>query len=99
SGGAFTGKLGQSPDNYRQGLTHRNAQAYIPDLWIQFLYKKFRFEAEAAMIYGSIDNTLSTPDAKGNYVNPAGTKQNPDPGWKIRQFGIATQSEFRAIED
>jgi uncharacterized protein (TIGR04551 family) len=99
SQGTYTAKLGQSPDNYRQGLTRRGAQAYIPDIWIQFLFRKFRFEAEAAMIYGSIDNTLNTPDAKGNYVNPAGSKANPDPGWKIRQFGVTTQSEFRAIED
>ena len=42
----------------------RGAEAYIPDVWFQFLYKKFRFEAEAAMIYGSIENTTATRGAR-----------------------------------
>lgn len=85
-----------------QGLTRRGAQAYIPDVWLQILYRKFRFEAEAAMLYGSIDNTLSngaastTTAAPSNYKNETNPNQN---GWKIRQFGVTTQSEFRAIED
>ncbi|MFT3771999.1 MAG: TIGR04551 family protein [Minicystis sp.] len=89
--------LGASSQNYSNTLTRRGAQAYIPDLWLQVLYRKFRFEAEAAMIYGSIDS-IATTGGKGssNYANAADPK---NPGYKIRQFGIATQSEFRAIED
>jgi uncharacterized protein (TIGR04551 family) len=86
--------LGQSSINVSQGYVRRGAQAYIPDLWVQFLYKKFRFEAEAAMIYGSIENTI--PAGSSNYNN---TRDKNNNGWKIRQFGLATQSEFRAIED
>jgi uncharacterized protein (TIGR04551 family) len=89
-----------SGNNYLAGLTRRGAQAYIPDLWLQVLYRKFRFEAEAAMLYGSIENTLSDGAngglASSNYKNESNPNQN---GWKIRQFGITTQSEFRAMED
>lgn len=88
--------IGQTSDNVRAGLIRRGAKAYIPDLWLQFLYKKFRFEAEAVMVYGSLENTGRTGGAGTDYANPA----KPDePGWKIRQFGLATQSEFRALED
>jgi uncharacterized protein (TIGR04551 family) len=73
----------------------RGASAYIPDLWVQFLYKKFRFEAEGTMIIGSIENTKRAPNTT-DYVNSADPSND---GWKLRQFGFATQSEFRAIED
>ncbi|HEX7665375.1 MAG TPA: TIGR04551 family protein [Polyangiaceae bacterium] len=67
------------------GLDYRGAWAFIPDPWLQVLYKKFRFEAEFAAIWGQIGNSPA-----GNEVN------NPV---KIRQFGLATESEYRAIED
>jgi uncharacterized protein (TIGR04551 family) len=81
----------QISDAVRAGLTRRNARAYIPDLWLQFLYRKFRFEAEAALIYGSMDS-LQPLNGGGGYDEKLGD-------WKIRQFGLATQSEFRAMED
>ena len=87
--------LGQSATQYGQGFVRRGASLAIPDLWLQILYKKFRFEAEAAMIYGSLDNT-SVTEGSTNYMNGADATNN---GWKVRQFGLATQSEFRAIED
>jgi uncharacterized protein (TIGR04551 family) len=89
--------VGQSSSNYNLGLTRRGAQAYIPDLWLQVLYRKFRFEAEAAMIYGSIESTSIT-GGKGS-SNYANTEDSKNPGYKLRQFGLVTQSEFRAIED
>jgi uncharacterized protein (TIGR04551 family) len=87
--------LGQSSQAYSNGFVRRGASLAIPDLWLQILYKKFRFEAEAAMIYGSLDNT-EVPEGSLNYMNRADPTNN---GWKVRQFGLATQSEFRAIED
>jgi uncharacterized protein (TIGR04551 family) len=77
-----------------EGFVRRGAQAGIPDLWLQFLYKKFRFEAEGAMIYGSLEN-IGTAGTY-NYANPADPS---NPGWQVREFGVATQSEFKAIED
>jgi uncharacterized protein (TIGR04551 family) len=87
--------LGQTPDNVSTGFVRRGAEMFVPDVWFQFLYKKFRFELEAAMIYGSLDNRSTDPNA-GDYDNPLDSEDN---GWKIRQFGIATQTEFRAMED
>lgn len=67
------------------GLVRRDAQVFIPDLWVQVLWQKFRFEGEFATLYGSIG---STPQ-NANVADPV----------KIRQFGLATQSEYRAVED
>ncbi len=87
--------LTQKQTNLANGFVRRGAQAYIPDIWFQFLYKKFRFEVEAAMIYGSLENTLST-QGSFNFKN---SREPTNTGWKIRQFGVATESEFRALND
>ncbi len=68
-----------------RGLEYRGAKAIIPDLWLQILWNKLRFEAEFATVYGEIANSPYKQD-----VN------NPLP---VRQSGLATQTEFRAIED
>ncbi len=88
--------IGQTPDQLRQGLSRRGATLYIPDLWLQFLYKKFRFEAEAVAILGTMDS-INNGSTAGDFANPDGTNKNN--GYKIQQFGLATQSEFRAVED
>ncbi len=74
-------------------LVRRGLKLYTPDIWLQLLYKKFRFEVEGAMVAGTLDNT---------YVNAKSydyTDNYRDPGWNIRQFGFTSQSEFRAVED
>ena len=88
--------LGQASENVSQGLVRRGAEAFTPDIWFQFLYKKFRFELEAVMSYGSLENTESTGGIASNYNNLVDESEN---GWNIRQFGLATQTEFRALED
>jgi uncharacterized protein (TIGR04551 family) len=67
------------------GYERRGAEAVIPDVWVQFLWNKLRLEAEAASIWGSIENS------------PAGARLT-DP-MKLRMWGLATQAEFRAVED
>jgi uncharacterized protein (TIGR04551 family) len=67
------------------GLEPRQAWALIPDLWVQALWRKFRFEAEAVTIQGQIGYSPLSE----NINNPA----------TVRQYGLATQSEFRAIDD
>lgn len=67
------------------GLERRGAEAVIPDFWIQFLWNKLRLEAEAATIFGSVENS------------PASAKVS-DP-MKLRMWGVTTQAEFRAVED
>ncbi|EYF07013.1 TIGR04551 family protein [Chondromyces apiculatus] len=85
--------LGQTPAQLRDGWTRRGVEMFIPDLWFQFLYKKFRFEAEAAAVLGSMENTaVSGSDYENLLVQD-------DNGWGIRQFGITTQAELRAFED
>ncbi len=96
-GGNGAPSLGASTSQVSQGYVRRNAKAYIPDGWLQVLYKKFRFEAEAVMLTGSVDNLDSTQGAgAGNYKNTGDPANN---GWKIRQYGVATQTEFKAVED
>jgi uncharacterized protein (TIGR04551 family) len=87
--------LGNSSAKITEGYVRRGAEAWIPDVWFQLLYDKFRFEAELAMLWGSIENTLSVPGST-NFPNDDDPENE---GWKIRQFGMATQTEFRAIED
>jgi uncharacterized protein (TIGR04551 family) len=70
SGQGNAAYLGQSSSNITEGYLRRGAEAAIPDLWLQFLYEKFRFEAEAAMIYGSLENTNRTGGPGTDYVNP-----------------------------
>lgn len=67
------------------GLERRGMGAFTPDAWVQFLFNKFRFEGEFAGVWGDMD---SSPYG--------GTVSNPK---KIRMWGLATQAEFRAVED
>ncbi len=94
--GASADGLGTTdPTILGKGYVRRHAQAFVPDLWIQFLYKKFRFEAEAALIAGSIENTSPAPGGT-DYTNPYKKDAN---GWNVLSFGMAMQSELRAVED
>jgi uncharacterized protein (TIGR04551 family) len=86
---------GQGHDNLQSGLVRRNAKAFIPDLWGRVRYKKFRFEIEALTVQGSMENTLST--AGGN--NYASSTTGVPNGWKLRQYLVAAESEYRAVED
>ena len=47
------------------------------------------------MIRGKVDNTL-TPGGGSDYANNSDPANN---GWKVRQLGLATQTELRAVED
>lgn len=67
-------------------LESRQAWAVTPDLWVQLLWRKLRVEAEAAMIWGEIGNL---PGLQATIANPI----------DIREFGVAAQAEYRALED
>jgi uncharacterized protein (TIGR04551 family) len=81
AGGSNPYSVDTSAANTR-GLERRGAQAVIPDLWLQLLYEKFRFEAELATMYGEIDRTPQLSETT-----------------KLRQWGLATQTEYKAVED
>jgi len=68
------------------GLEPRQAWALVPDLWVQALWRKFRFEAEAVTIQGQIGYLSGAYSDVNNPVN-------------IRQYGLTTQTEYRAIDD
>jgi uncharacterized protein (TIGR04551 family) len=70
------------------GLQYRGAWEFVPDLWFQALWKTFRFEAEFASTWGQINNS---PAVSYNPQNPTSVL--------IREFGLTTQTEFKAIED
>ncbi len=83
-------KAGETPitvdrSSANNGLERRGAEAYIPDVWIQFLWNKLRLEAEAATIWGSVE---SSP-----------VRQQVSDPVKLRMWGVAAQAEFRAVED
>jgi uncharacterized protein (TIGR04551 family) len=67
----------------------RGASSWTPDVWLQVLYKKFRFEAEGVTIQGNMDNDNATN----------GESADKNVGYKLRQYGIATEIEQRLVED
>jgi len=68
-------------------FARRGASAWTPDLWLQLLYKKFRFETEAVTIQGNLDNITDS------------TAKSANVGYRIRQYGLATEIEQRLVED
>ncbi len=68
----------------------RGATAWTPDLWLQVLYKKFRFETEAVTVQGNLDN---------NQSDPASAAATNNIGYKIRQYGLAAELEQKLVED
>jgi uncharacterized protein (TIGR04551 family) len=80
-----------TPSQQATGYSRRDAIIWVPDVWLQLRYKKFRFEAEWAGVLGSFENTDPSPTA-ANFTSDAAAR-------KIREFGVATQLEQRLVED
>jgi uncharacterized protein (TIGR04551 family) len=57
----------------------------MPDLWLQLMYRGFRFETEAATVQGTIDN-VSTTDVD-------------DTNYKVRSWGVASEIEQKLVEN
>lgn len=69
-------------------FVRRDAHYYLPDLWVQLLYKQFRFEAEVATVQGSIgnvDRTVTKPTAGGKYT--------------IASWGFVAELEQKLLEN
>ncbi len=66
-----------------QGSVRRDANVFIPDLWLQLLARDFRLEIEAVYIRGS----MRTSDIA------SGGNQ----GVTISQFGAALEAEYRTL--
>jgi uncharacterized protein (TIGR04551 family) len=81
--------LGCNGYTVADGYVRRDAEAWIPSLWLRLRYDRFRFEAEAVTVQGSIANistTVPTPDPN-------------DEGYTIATWGVATEIEQKLAED
>lgn len=79
------------PDALADSYARRDAEMYIPDLWFELKYDKFRFSLEAAAVLGSIGSLSIAPNTEETF-------RNSDP-MQIAQFGIATEIEQKLVED
>jgi len=77
------GMAESAPVELRGLYKRRGLKLYTPDVWFQLLYKKFRFEVEGTMVAGSMRSVV--PTGGGDSA-------------EIRQFGLATQTEWKAVE-
>lgn len=73
--------LGTTPGVYR-----RNAQAWIPDLWLQLQYRKLRIEMEAVVVAGTIESL--SPGAGYSHDN-----------MDVLQYGGVAQIDYRLMND
>jgi uncharacterized protein (TIGR04551 family) len=75
-----------------EGFSRRGANIWIPDVWLQLKYRKFRFEVEAAAVLGSIESMETAP-------GPIDFAQATDSARRLRQYGITTQLQQLLVED
>lgn len=77
--------IGNDFTRAQSGLIARNAWAVISDLWFQVLHRNFRFEMEAAFIYGETTiNRTVLPNAQV---------------YQLAQFGGAAEFEYRLLNN
>jgi uncharacterized protein (TIGR04551 family) len=91
-----TGTCGQGaaalscPTNANLAFQRRDANIWMPDLWLQLLFRGFRFEAEVATVQGTIENvstvSTTTPDPKDRNI-------------KMRSWGFAAEIEQLLAEN
>jgi uncharacterized protein (TIGR04551 family) len=75
-------------ETLQNAFVRRDARVYIPDGWIQVLWKDLRLELEFAGIFGQIQNI--TP---GEFPTTSeGSK------FKLRQWGLAFEGEYRTLK-
>jgi uncharacterized protein (TIGR04551 family) len=84
-----TGYAGTGNLTSNGGLEPRQAWELVPDAWVQLLWQKLRVEAELATIQGQIGWMSGTAVTAQNVNNPVG----------IEEWGLATQTQYKAVED
>ena len=82
-----TAPLLGTPEEIESLFVRRDAKVYIPDGWFQVLWKDLRLEIEVGAILGKIQNT-----AAGEFPPTA-----EDAPFKLRQWGIAFEGEYRFL--
>jgi len=73
-------------DTYAMQITRIDAKAFVGDLWFQLLGRNFRFELEAAMIYGGLNYNPQAGMINGRRLD-------------IQQFGGAMEFEYRLLNN
>lgn len=79
--------LGCSVSTNTLQFARRGASQWTPDLWLQLLYKKFRFEMEGVTVQGALDNITTVASKTANV------------GYKVRQYGLAAELAQNLVED
>ena len=79
----------QCPTDSQIAFARRGANMWMPDLWVQLLYRGFRFETEIATVQGSIDSIATTA------ADPTAAQTN----YKLRSWGFATELEQSLAEN
>ena len=79
------------PDELPNQFARRDATAFVPDLWLQLKYKKFRFELEAAAILGRIGSDEVAADNQADFQE--------DNSLGLQQFGVVAEFGQRLVED
>ncbi len=77
-----------TPSVVENSFVRRDAKVYIPDGWLQVLWKDLRLELEFAGFFGQIQNVEATEfpsTAEGNR-------------FKLRQWGFAFEGEYRFLQ-
>jgi uncharacterized protein (TIGR04551 family) len=79
------------PDRLSDSYARRDAEMFVPDLWVQLKYKKFRFETEAAAVLGSIGSASIAANTQETFRQTSKLD--------LAQFGVATEIEQKLVED
>lgn len=75
------------------GYTRRDASIWLPDVWLQLLYKKLRVEAEVAAVIGSVQSTSNEANNSQDFAPGQDTDR------KLRQYGFAFELQQKLVED
>jgi uncharacterized protein (TIGR04551 family) len=75
------------------GFSRRGLTLWLPDLWLQLLYKKLRVEVEAAAVLGSVESTSTTANNGSDFLEGQQSER------KLRQFGFAFELQQKLVED
>ncbi len=73
-----------------QGYVPRNAQLFVPDIWVKLEHSSFRVEFEGAAVLGSIGNRAT------NAADAAVPGKNQ--GLGVAQWGAVLQGEYKLLE-
>lgn len=74
------------------GFARRGLSMWLPDLWLQLLYKKLRVETEIAAVLGSVESSAVTPNAPDFIAGDQAER-------KLRQYGFAFELQQKLVED